>query len=227
MQTDLSQSKFEVVLYETKETIEALMAESTAVIEERDRLVEIKESLELQNIEEQKIFEEEFEELGKYIKDQNDALESALLRDRKDDPVDKALSDTGLPTTNFDDEDKMAGKVGQLSNFVKNEMSSFENIQKTISEYEDMFEELKKMTNTTSLQEIISSYSSHEEEMFSLYSYIQTMNSETESIIDSTGALDREIVNYKAEVNRSSFRSAYKKPKRFTTLLIFFFSLFL
>ena len=34
----------------------------------RDRLIEIKESLELQNTEEQKIFEEEFEELGKYIK---------------------------------------------------------------------------------------------------------------------------------------------------------------
>jgi hypothetical protein len=202
MQTDLSQSKFEVILYETKSDIESLMGESTAVIEERDRLVEAKESLELQNVEEQKIFEEEFEELGKYIKDQNNALESALLHDRKDDSVDDALGDT-LPPADFENEDKIAGKVGQLSNFVKNEMSSFENTQKTIKEYEEMFEELKKMTNTTSLQEIISSYSSHEEEMFSLYSYIQTMNSETEAMLDASAALDREIVNCKAEVCNS------------------------
>ena len=102
----------------------------------RDRLVEIKESLELQNTEEQKIFEEEFEELGKYIKvfllllyyyyyyyyfyyylpllklilkiffntkDQNTALEDALLHDRKDDSVDKALAES-MPANNFEEE---------------------------------------------------------------------------------------------------------------------------
>jgi hypothetical protein len=40
----------------------------------------------------------------------------------------------------------MAGKVGLLANYAKNEQSSHEHIQKTIREYESMFEELKKMT---------------------------------------------------------------------------------
>ena len=78
IQTDSQQRKFETLLYETKETIEKLMGESATVIEERDRLVEMKESLELQNKEEQKIFEEEFEDLGKYIKEQNSALETVI-----------------------------------------------------------------------------------------------------------------------------------------------------
>jgi len=103
MQTDLSQKKFEVLLYETKENIETFLRESTAVIDERDRLVKVKESLEIQNVEEQKIFEEEFEELGKYIKDQNDALEAALLHDRKDDAVEKTLAES-MPAASFDEE---------------------------------------------------------------------------------------------------------------------------
>lgn len=195
MQTDLSQKKFEVVLYDTKAQIEQFLSESTAVIDERDRLMKIKESLEVQNVEEQKIFEEEFEELGKYIKDQNDALENALLHDRKDNAVEKTLAES-MPQGNFDEEvflahsmifcindmlryytpfsiiqDKMAGKVSMLASYAKNEQSSHEQIHRTIREYEAMFEELKTMTSTTSLKEIISSYSTNEEEMFSLYRY--------------------------------------------------------
>ena len=43
----------------------------------------------------------------------------------------------------------MAGKVGLLANYAKNEQTSHEHIQKTIREYESMFEELKKMTVST------------------------------------------------------------------------------
>ena len=65
----------------------------------------------------------------------------------------------------------MAGKVSMLASYAKNEQSSHEQIHRTIREYEAMFEELKTMTSTTSLKEIISSYSTNEEEMFSLYRY--------------------------------------------------------
>merc|ERR1712196_580358 len=93
----------------------------------------------------------------------------------------------------------MANKVGKLSYFVKNEQSSHENIQRTIRQYEEMFRELQEMTNTTSLNEIISAYSSHEEEMFSLYSYIQSMNTDTEHFKESIQTLSAEISNYKEE----------------------------
>jgi hypothetical protein len=63
----------------------------------------------------------------------------------------------------------MAGKVNMLASYATNEQSSHEQINRTIREYEAMFEDLKTMTGTTSLKEIISSYSTNEDEMFSLY----------------------------------------------------------
>ena len=65
----------------------------------------------------------------------------------------------------------MAERLGNSASSAKKELSSFEDTMKTIRDYESMFEELKTMTGTTSLKEIISSYSSHEDEMFSLYRF--------------------------------------------------------
>ena len=100
-----------------------------------------------------------------------------------------------MPATNFEEEDRMADKVGTLSTFVKHEHSAAENIQKRIKEYEGMFEELKMMTNTNSLEELIKSYSTNEEEMFSIYSYIQSMNAETDFIGEAKSKLSAEIGN--------------------------------
>ena len=198
MQTDISHKSFEEILRDTKANIEAIMRDSTAVIEQRDHLVEMKESLERQNIEEQKQFEEEYEELGKYIKDQNNALENALLRDRKDE-LNVSGTSALAGTLSAAEEDEMAGRVGLLTSYVANEQTSLEQIKKTINEYEDMFAQLKKMTETTSLQEIISSYSQFEDEMFSLYSYIQTVNVETESVLEATCLLRDEVEKYKVD----------------------------
>jgi hypothetical protein len=75
IQTNISHAKFEAILAETKMEIESRLAESAAVVEERERLVQEKKVLEEQNVEEQKIFEGEYEEMGKYIKQQRDRRE--------------------------------------------------------------------------------------------------------------------------------------------------------
>ena len=58
-------------------------SESVKVVEERDILVEKRDALERINKEEQAVFEEEYERMGTFIKDQNTALEDALLKERK------------------------------------------------------------------------------------------------------------------------------------------------
>ena len=85
MQTNVSHAKFEALLAETKQNIETRLAESAAIVEERERLVAEKERLEIINGEEQEVFQEEYEEMGRYIKKQNQALEDSLLRERKED----------------------------------------------------------------------------------------------------------------------------------------------
>ena len=85
LQTDTSHAKFEADLAVVKAQIEERLAESAAVVEERERLVQEKELLEATNREEQRVFEADFNEMGAFVKQQNTALEASLLQERKED----------------------------------------------------------------------------------------------------------------------------------------------
>jgi coiled-coil domain-containing protein 63/114 len=200
MQTDNSHHRFEADMRVSKQKIETILGSATEIVEQRERLLELKETLERQNVEEQKKFEEEYEEMGKYIKEQNLALEDALLKDRKegDKPDTKDNSKGGaVGVLSSEDEDEMAGRVGVLANFVQNEQDSLQTIQKTISHYETMFDNLRQMTGTESLKDVISTYQHIEEEMFSLYNYCQALNSEIEVVLESQTQIHREVDTYK------------------------------
>ena len=73
----------------------------------------------------------------------------------------------------LEEEIDMARQVSRLTNFVHNEQNSLSSIQDRINSYETMFESLKNMTSATNLDDVIITYLAHEEEMFSLYSFIQ------------------------------------------------------
>ena len=90
LQTDNSHNRFDATLQEAKDKIETIMGESTKVVEEREINVEKKDHLERVNIEEQKAFVEEYEKMGRYVIDQNLALEDAMLQERKEDMKAKA-----------------------------------------------------------------------------------------------------------------------------------------
>lgn len=212
LQTDISHAKFENLLSQVKLNIEGLLAEASAVVEERERLVIQKEQLEQINKEEQAIFQAEFEELGLYIKQQNSALEDALLQERKADQNDKVkvkrdnTDDEILPelehlTTQLtlDEEVEMARQAGVLTSALLTETNSLNSIQNTIQNYQQMFEQLKKMTATSSMEEIVSTYVAVEEEMFSLYNFIQTVNAEIDNVVEQQNQIVIDIEVYKQQ----------------------------
>jgi hypothetical protein len=209
LQTDITHAKFEQLLSDVKSNIEGLLAEASAVVEERERLVIQKEQLEQINKEEQVIFQAEFEELGLYIKQQNSALEEALLKERKDDKNDKVKlktkenddPDLAYLTTQLtlDEEVEMARQAGVLTSALATETSSLNSIQNTIQSYQQMFEQLKKMTGTSSMEEIVSTYVAVEEEMFSLYNFIQTVNAEIDNVVEQQNQIVIDIEVYKQQ----------------------------
>ena len=77
----------------------------------------------------------------------------------------------------LEEEIDMARQVSRLTNFVHNEQNSLSSIQDRINSYESMFESLKNMTSANNLDDVIITYLAHEEEMFSLYSFIQVLYS--------------------------------------------------
>jgi len=216
IQTDLSHAKFDHQMAITKEKIEVILGSATETIEQREALLELKDSLERTNAEEQKKFEEEYEEMGKYIKEQNTALEDALLKDRKEEGKEKDSKEAaeggqaGLISS--EDEDEMAGRVGVLTRFAESEQDSLKTIQQTIAHYESLFEQLRSMTGTESLKDVISTYSSIEDEMFSLYNYCQALSSEIEMVETNTVLVKNEMEKYKTQQEeQDAERGAMKK----------------
>eukprot|EP01041_Mallomonas_annulata_P000841 gene841-1639_t len=195
LQTDVSHKNLETSLLQIKDNIENIMKEATDLLEQREQTLESKELYIKQNIEEQANFEEEYERMGKFIRDQNALLEESLLHERKIDLIAEFQFQRGELT--LEEEDAMAGRVGMLNNFAVSEQNSLSTIQETIHNYETMFEQLKRITNSDSLEEVMSTYSAHEEEMFSMYNYIQTQNTELETVIDATVQIQEEIKRYK------------------------------
>jgi len=156
--------------------------------------VDMKESLERIDAEDQRKFEEQYEEMGLYIAEQNKHLEETLLKERNQDILD--TFDFHAGDLSVAEEDAMVVKVGHLANFVAAEQNSLANIQKRIQTYDKMVEQLKRITNSSSLEEIISSYAAQEEEMFSLYNYIQTQNTEIEAVTEAAYKMSLEISLY-------------------------------
>lgn len=215
MQTDDSHARYEQVLAETKEKIESILAESTKVVEEREKILEKKDQLERINVEEQKQFQDEYEEMGRFVKLQNDALENSLLQERKADRNGTTLQkSTGAPgggngnsvdglniasDLSLEEEVEMAKKVGTLNSFMNQEQSSLSELREKIASYETMFEQLKKMTGVESLEDMVSNYIAHEEEMFSLYNFIQTVNAEIDTVLETTQQTEQAIFQFKED----------------------------
>jgi hypothetical protein len=234
LQTDLSHSKYTETLAQTKEKIESMLADSTKVIEEREKMLEKKEQLEKIHLEEQIKFQEEYEEMGKFIKLQNDALENALLQERKADqkgatlllkkpPSSPSTIHPPEPGTSFNngngngngngnnvphnltsdmslqEEIEMAKKVGNLNSFMNAEQNSLQDLKEKILLYESMFEQLKNMTGVESLEEMVSNYIAHEEEMFSLYNFIQTVNAEIDTVTEASLQTEIAINKFKED----------------------------
>eukprot|EP01038_Epipyxis_sp_PR26KG_P015498 gene15498-20915_t len=147
--------------------------------------------------------------MGRYIKEQNIALEDNLLQERKaDQKKDKwdgkdtlaekgTMHDNIISDLTLDEEVNMAKEMNNLNVFMANEQNLLAGIRDKIEIHEKMFEQLKNMTGVESLEEMVSNYIAHEEEMFSLYNFIQAINSEIDTVLESTTQTEQDIASYK------------------------------
>eukprot|EP01036_Dinobryon_divergens_P035166 gene35166-45533_t len=130
-----------------------------------------------------------------------------MMRERKADRqknhnyVDDS-ADSGPPIASdlsLEEEVEMAKQVGNLTTILIAEQNSLADLRRKISSYESMFEQLKKMTGVESLAEMVSNYITQEEEMFSLYNFIQTVNAEIDTVIEATQQTEEEVKKFREE----------------------------
>lgn len=202
VQTEMAQAKYEAQLLDIKSNIESNVKDASDIVSERERQVKEKEILERVNLEEQKLFTEQHEAMSAFIKQQNAALEDSLMKERKVDKNPHAVDAKSLKgEKTLEDEIDMARQVSRLTEFVHSEQDSLSHIQDRIRSYEIMFDQLKKMTNTNNLEDVLTSYVNHEEEMFSLYNFIQTMNTDIDRIHEAKNQKKSEMKQFDRSQN--------------------------
>jgi hypothetical protein len=221
IQTDLSHEKYKENIREAKEHIEQFLAESAKVVEDRQLTLDQKDELERLNLEEQQRFQERYEEMGRFIKIQNDALEYSLLQERKADRTGTTISkpaatngatnassnnllagfDGGMipSALSLEEEVALAKNVSNLTSAITIEQKNLAELKQKIATYESMFEQLKKMTGVENLEDMVANYIQQEEEMFSMYNYIQTAIAEIDSYNESKLRTEQEIEEYKQD----------------------------
>lgn len=212
VQTDMQHNKYETILLETKLKIERLLNESAYIVEERDKLLDHKSSMEKTNKDEQLAFEREYEDMGNFINKQNKALENALMQERKQDLLEKkgikpkVQQDTITEKLSLEQELEMAEKVGMLTNFVRSEENIISDTEGTIQSYKEIFDALKGFTGASSMEDIITSYVHQEEELFSLYNFILTLNSDINKLEELKSEIESSIKEYQDQLEVESER---------------------
>ena len=158
------------------------------------------------NKDEHVAFVREYEDLGHRIKEQNSMLEESILMERKKGPMYNDMEYHRGDLT-MEEEKEMVGRVGELSAFLLTEAESLASIEDRIGNYREIFEKLKRLAGVDTVEEVIEVYHKHEEDMFSLYNYIQSQNGEIDSIRDFISKLEVEMeeqseVHEKADMAR-------------------------
>ena len=91
----------------------------------------------------------------------------------------------------------MVKQMNDLNVLLEQEQKTQISVQEKIRDYETMFEQLKKMTGTDRLEELVTAYVAHEDEMFSLYNFIQTINAEIDTVVEANALIQQEIDDYR------------------------------
>lgn len=185
--------KLERDLHEKKKEMAAIIEDSKNAYQARDKSQSEMTALQ-QHAEKERIeFESEFKELGDLIKQQQIMLEQLRLKqfERTNDPSvkstvasDERVGDNNNPLNSWAVGNK--DKANPLS-------------QEKIHSYEEMLLKIQESTGITDIQEIINKFLEAEEQNFSLFNYVNDINSEIERLEHSISNMRNQIEKYRGQ----------------------------
>ncbi|CAM9168036.1 unnamed protein product [Sphacelaria rigidula] len=194
-------AQLEASIHQVRGEISALMMQASAVHEHREELVKNKEDLLLQNREQKERFDSTLSELTNFIEMQNEKFEESVNRAAKEGKdMDHTLSvveKAGNMT--IPEEDVLRQQVAEMQEAEEKEEATDKAIENKIKWYEEAFEELKTVSNIDDLDRLVAVFIKQEDEHFSLFNYIQTVNQETDQHLEKTEELEAEIAKYEQE----------------------------
>jgi chromosome segregation ATPase len=189
---DAIYKKLEKELHEKKREMTAIIEDSKSAFQARDKAQSEVVALQIHADKERTEFENEFKELGTLIKEQQAVLEQLRLRQIEVTQEQKKTSTLALVAN---DTDNASPENGWNNNKDKNQALSQEKLQG----YEDMLRQIQDSTGIYDVNEIVNRFLEAEEQNFSLFNYVNDVNSEIERLEHSIADMRNQIEKYRGQ----------------------------
>lgn len=189
---DAIYKKLEKELHEKKKEMQAIVEDSKIAYQNRDKAQSEMISLQHHADKERAEFEGEFKELGELIKQQQAVLEQMRLRQ-----LELAQEEQTLATTSqVDNKSDVASPVHNWSN---NKEKGAQLSQEKIHSYEEALQQIQDATGVYDVNEIVTRFLEAEEQNFSLFNYVNDINSEIERLEHSIAEMRSQIEKYRGQ----------------------------
>lgn len=188
---DVIYKKLEKELHEKKKEMAAIIEDSKNAYQIRDKSQSELLALQQHADKEKAEFESEFKELGDLIKQQQAMLEQLRLKQFERTSVEKQAASADLEERN--------GPSNPTSSWAGAKDKNVPLSQEKIHSYEEALQKIQDSTGVYDINEIVTRFLEAEEQNFSLFNYVNDINSEIERLEHSIADMRNQIEKYRGQ----------------------------
>ena len=181
--------KLEKDLIEKKAEMQRIIDISNVAFEARDKAQQEMAVLKTQADKEQAEFEAQWKELGKLI--ENDRKMKELMRQKEK----AGIGANGK----LEDEDKLRKKILRNNSVIAKDKEAQKAALQKVQSYEEAFAKIQASTGISDIDELVATFIEAEDKNFSLFNYVNELNSEVENLEDQIADIRKEIEKYKGQ----------------------------
>lgn len=198
----VNRKEMEKRLRQIQEDVDDFMRRAAVSTEQRDKIIEQRNQLIRENIEERDKFNDEYSKLSTYIDEQNQLLEHSIAMVASDVVTKlKKVDENGEEETNPAEEISAIDKrIAELDREYEANKKIVKQTEEKNRTFEEAFKRLQEVSGLTSTESIIEAFVQNEEESFSLFNYIQTVNQECDNTLEEVRKVDLEMKGYSKEL---------------------------
>ncbi len=213
----VNRKEMEKRLRQIHEDVDDFMRRAALSTDQRDKIIEQRNQLIRENIEERDKFNDEYSKLSTYIDEQNQLLEHSIAMVASDvvTKLKKVDEDGGKDTNPAEEISAIDKRIAELDREYEANKKIVKQTEEKNRTFEEAFKRLQEVSGLTSTESIIEGFVQNEEESFSLFNYIQTVNQECDSTLEEVRKVDLEMKEYAKELEdlkkkRIDFASNYE-----------------
>ena len=194
----VNRKEMEKILQQIQNDVDDFMKRAAIASEQREKTIDQRNQVVRDNIEDREKFSKEYSTLHTFINEQNQLLQQSIALVASDVVTKvKALDEDGDVDTNPAEEMKsLDERIAELDRQYETNKRILEQTEEKNKSYEEAFRKLQEVSGLSSTESIIKAFVQNEEESFSLFNYIQTVNQECDQILEDLVKLSEDMNQY-------------------------------